>query len=504
MSEKKVFLVILDGWGIGKDPSRSAISMAKTPFVDGLYESVPNAHLITYGEQVGLPEGQMGNSEVGHLNIGAGRIVFQELARINNEIASGDFYQNKNLLSLFEELKNSGNNLHLIGLVSDGGVHSHINHLRALCKASDQNGVGKTFIHAFTDGRDCDPRSGIHHINDVKAFIEELDSVHLASVIGRYYAMDRDNRWERIKKAYDLLVKGHAEIPTDNVSESILDLYKQEITDEFLPSILIEQEGTIKEGDAVLFFNYRTDRPRQLTSALSQKDYPEFEMSKLNISMATMTEYEESFSDINVLYKKDNLKNTLGEVLSRAGKSQVRIAETEKYPHVTFFFNGGREKAFDNEKRILIPSPKVATYDLAPEMGAIEITESIISEAEENRPDFICLNYANPDMVGHTGILSAAKVACETVDRELEKLVKKLSLEYDFIVIADHGNSDVLINEDGSPNTAHTTNPVPLFLISNSQEINIKSGKLGDLAPTILKLMGLAIPEEMDGEVLIH
>jgi 2,3-bisphosphoglycerate-independent phosphoglycerate mutase len=508
MKNQPVLLVILDGWGHGPKASSSAIAQADTPFVDSLYEKYPNAELITFGEAVGLPEGQMGNSEVGHLNIGAGRIVYQELARINNAIRDRVLHQNSTLIDALRYAKEQGKALHLMGLVSDGGVHSHHRHLMGLCDIAEENGVEEVYIHAFTDGRDTDPKSGRGYIQEVLDNVQN-GSARLASVVGRYYAMDRDKRWQRTRQAYELLVHGKGEKSADPLA-LMEQRYEQGETDEFLkPIVCTEQDGTtiatIKEGDVVLFFNFRTDRPRQLTEVLTQQDMPAEGMHTLPLHFITMTRYKEEYKGLQVLFTKNNISNTLGEVLSRAGKTQTRIAETEKYPHVTFFFNGGREEAFEGEKRIMIPSPKVATYDEQPEMSAKEVTDAIIENIASETPDFICLNYANADMVGHTGVFEAAIQAAQTVDSCLKRLLEKaMEHGYHALVIADHGNSDYMINEDGSPHTAHTTNPVPVFYISNEAgNKTIRDGKLGDIAPTILSIMGMDIPEEMDGAVLV-
>ncbi len=509
MEKQKVILAILDGWGIGPDPARSAIAQGNTPYVDSLYDAYPHAELITFGEEVGLPEGQMGNSEVGHLNIGAGRIVYQELARINKAIRDGDLQKNETLVKALQKAKEKGSAVHFMGLLSDGGVHSHINHLKALCDIASGQGLENVYIHAFLDGRDCDPKSGAGFLQELQDHIEK-QPVQLASVIGRYYAMDRDNRWERIKLAYDLLVKGEGEASKDAVA-AVRSKYEAGETDEFIKPIICtgaddQPIATLQDDDLLICFNFRTDRPREISEVLTQSDKPDYDMHKLNLDYVTMTRYDESFRGVQVLFTKDNLRNTLGEVLAKAERTQVRIAETEKYPHVTFFFSGGREDEFPKERRILIPSPKVATYDLQPEMSAREITSAIVSDIREHQPDFICLNYANTDMVGHTGDFEAAKVAAETVDDCLRELMG-VALDHDYvaIVIADHGNSDYMINEDGSPNTAHTMNPVPVFYLSKDQRnTELKDGKLGDIAPTILTLMGVPIPPEMDGEILIN
>jgi 2,3-bisphosphoglycerate-independent phosphoglycerate mutase len=505
---KRNMLIILDGWGHGPDPKVSAIAQADTPFVDSLYKKYPNSELVTYGEQVGLPEGQMGNSEVGHLNIGAGRIVYQELARINKAIRDKELHQNKTLLDALAYAKKNNKAVHLMGLVSDGGVHSHINHLKALCDIAREQGVNNTYIHAFMDGRDTDPKGGYAYLKDLLEHIQGSPA-HLASVIGRYYAMDRDKRWERIKLAYDLLVHGKGET-TQNVLGTLKERYEKEETDEFLKPIVCTGDDNqpmaiLQEGDLLICFNFRTDRPREISTVLTQQDMPEYDMKKLSLRYVTMTRYDETFKNIDVLFHKDDLKNTLGEILSKAGKTQVRIAETEKYPHVTFFFNGGREEPFEGERRILIPSPKVATYDLKPEMSAYEVTDAIVKDIQDNQPDFVCLNYANADMVGHTGVFEAAVKAAETVDECLKRLLETGDeYGYDAIIIADHGNSDYMVNEDGSPNTAHTKNPVPcIFYGKNTEGFQISDGKLGDIAPTLLSLFELEPPKEMDGKNLL-
>jgi 2,3-bisphosphoglycerate-independent phosphoglycerate mutase len=504
---QKVGLIILDGWGIGDHSKSDAIYNSKTPFMDSLLGSYPNATLLTSGEHVGLPDGQMGNSEVGHMNIGAGRIVYQELTRINKSIKDGDFFKNPKLNKAFEIAEENKVALHIVGLVSKGGVHSTQEHIYAICQEAKRKNIKEVYIHAFTDGRDCDPNSGL-------AFIQELESElknstgKIASVIGRFYAMDRDNRWERVKKAYDLLTNGTGKAFT-SASEAVQDSYKNKVTDEFIePSIIIENEqaiGIIREGDVVISINYRTDRPREIVTALCQKDFPDQSMKKLNIHMFTMTNYDSTFENVDVLFEKDNLSYTLGEVLSNMEKTQVRIAETEKYPHVTFFFNGGREVPFPLEERIMVNSPKVLTYDLKPEMSALEIRDKINAKMEESAPDFFCLNFANPDMVGHTGVYEAIVKAVETVDSCLQSVVEKgLKLGYEFLVIADHGNADYAINPDGSANTAHSLNPVPMILVTQNQHIKLKDGILADVAPTILNRLGLSSPIEMTGISLIH
>jgi 2,3-bisphosphoglycerate-independent phosphoglycerate mutase len=504
----RIILIILDGWGHGPDPKVSAIAQADTLFVDSLYAKYPNSELVTHGEQVGLPDGQMGNSEVGHLNIGAGRIVYQELARINKAVRERELHQNEKLLEALRYARDNNRAVHLMGLVSDGGVHSHINHLKALCDITREHGLDKVFIHAFTDGRDTDPKSGKGFLEDLLQHIQSQPA-RLASVVGRYYAMDRDKRWERIRLAYDLLVNGEGEKSAD-ILTTLQSRYAAGETDEFLkPITCCDDAGnpvaTLNEKDVLICFNFRTDRPREISIVLTQKDMPEHGMKKLDLYYLTMTRYDETFERIHVLFTKDDVSNTLGEVLSKAGKTQVRIAETEKYPHVTFFFSGGREEEFDRERRILIPSPKVATYDLQPEMSAYEVTDAIVKDIESNQPDFICLNYANTDMVGHTGVFEAAVKAAETVDKCLQRLLETaLKRDYEAIIIADHGNSDFMVNDDGTPNTAHTKNPVPCFYVSKrAKGARLRDGKLADIAPTILQLLGMTPPKEMDGQPLI-
>lgn len=505
---KKVFLMILDGWGHGPDPKVSALAQASTPYIDSLYNKYPNAELITYGEDVGLPKGQMGNSEVGHLNIGAGRIVFQELARINNAVRDNVLQENNVLKDVITKAKSSNKRIHLMGLLSDGGVHSHINHLKALCDILEAEGLEKVYIHAFLDGRDTDPKGGKSYIKDLLDHLKGKQT-QLATIIGRYYAMDRDQRWERTKDAYDLLVKGIAKVSTGKPEETLQEQYDLGITDEFMVPISVNTLNTgeshnIQDGDIVLCFNFRTDRPRQICRVLSQENFEEFDMTQLDIEMVTMTEYSEDFQDVKVLFTKENLNNTLGQVLADNNRTQLRIAETEKYPHVTFFFSGGDENPLRGEKRILINSPKVATYDLKPEMSAYELTNAVHNYIEEAHPDFIVLNYANADMVGHTGVFDAAIKAAETLDSCLESLIPVLEKkDYLTIVIADHGNSDCLINVDGSPNTAHTKNPVPIIVIDPKDSIrNVKDGKLADIAVSILKYMKIQIPPEMTGNVI--
>jgi 2,3-bisphosphoglycerate-independent phosphoglycerate mutase len=504
-AEKKALLIILDGWGHGVKRNADAIALANPKFIHSLYQKYPNAELVTFGEEVGLPEGQMGNSEVGHMNIGAGRVVYQELTRISKSIRDGDFFQNKVLKNAFQYAKTNGKTVHLMGLVSDGGVHSHVNHVKALCDMAAAENV-TTKIHAFTDGRDCDPKSGVRFLSDLSRHIENKKNINIATIIGRYYAMDRDKRWERVKLAYDLLTKNIGE-KVENIAKTLENCYKNDITDEFLKPMVVGNGGKIKQGDVVISFNFRTDRPREIVEALSQKDFTDFQMSALhNLKIVTMTRYDDTYKNVEIVFEKDNLSKTLGEVIAAAGKTQVRIAETEKYPHVTFFFSGGQETPFEGERRILVASPKVATYDLQPEMSAGEITEKICADITENQPNFICLNYANTDMVGHTGIVSAAVNATQIVSNCTEKLVKTaLKFNYEILIIADHGNSDYMINEDGTPNTAHTTNLVPCIYVSKrAKGKTVRNGKLADVAPTVLELLGIKQPKEMTGKSLIR
>ena len=504
MKGKKTALIILDGWGHGDKTKSDAIHHANTPFIDSIYTDYPNCELKTFGKYVGLPKGQMGNSEVGHLNIGSGRIVYQDLAKINLACEDNSIAEMGNLQASFDYAKQNNKPLHLMGLVSDGGIHSHQNHLYKLCELAQKAGIEKVFVHAFTDGRDCDPKSG-------KEFIQKLEQnlfgAKIASVCGRYYAMDRDKRWERVKMAYDVLTKGIGE-SSQNLSSSIQNSYDNGVTDEFIkPIVSVDKNGIpfskIQADDAVICFNFRTDRCREITTVLTQKNMSDFGMNTLNLHYTTMTNYDASYQKVNVIYNKDNIKNTLGEVLEQNNKSQIRIAETEKYPHVTFFFSGGRESKFKGEKRLIINSPKVRTYNLQPEMSAPEVTSKIVAELEIGKTDFICLNFANPDMVGHTGDYNAIKKAVETVDNCTKKVVEAgLKNDYAFIIIADHGNADFVINPDGTPNTAHSTNMVPCFALNTGMN-TIKNGKLGDIAPTILKIMGVETPIEMTGNILI-
>ena len=503
---KKVILMILDGWGKSPDPKVSAIDNANTQFIDSLYTKYSHASLRTDGLHVGLPEGQMGNSEVGHMNLGAGRIVYQDLAKINLAIANDTIKEETVIKSALDYAKTNQKAVHLLGLVSDGGVHSHINHLYGLLNVIDAHDIENAYIHAFTDGRDVDPKSGYGFISELETRLES-SSTKLATVTGRYYAMDRDNRWERVKIAYDALVNNEG-IYSNNATKTIQSNYDEGLTDEFLkPIIMTDKTNTpvakIEEGDVVLFFNFRTDRGRELTEVLSQNDKHEYNMHKLNLHYVTMTNYDDNFKNIEVIFNKDNITNTLGEVLESHGKTQLRMAETEKYPHVTFFFSGGREAPFEGEKRILKNSPKVATYDLQPEMSAFELKDALIPELKKETLDFVCLNFANGDMVGHTGVMEAAIKACEAVDTCVEAVITTaLEHNYTTLLIADHGNCETMINPDGSPNTAHTTNPVPIILI-DKELTSIKDGVLGDIAPTILKLISIEKPEVMTQDSLI-
>ena len=497
----------MDGWGLGTKKLSDAIQQSKTPFVNSLYTKYAHSTLVTCGEDVGLPEGQMGNSEVGHLNIGAGRIVYQELQRINVAIKTGELANNPKFLEAVAYAKTNNKPLHLMGLVSDGGVHAHINHLMAICDYCKANGLTKVYIHAFTDGRDTDPKSGLGFITTLSQHLQNSVG-KIATISGRYYAMDRDKRWERVKLAYDCLV--HNAGPRATSATSALEAaYASDTTDEFLlPTVIVnnhnEPIAAIKEGDAVFCFNFRTDRCREITEVLTQQAFPEYNMQPLQLHYTTMTQYDQTFKGVHVVFENDNLQNTLGEVLAAHGKKQIRIAETEKYPHVTFFFSGGREQPFEGENRIMVASPKVAPYDLQPEMSAVGITDLLVPEIEAESADFICLNYANADMVGHTGVFEAAIKAVETVDACVNRVVTAgLAHGYTLLVTADHGNADFMINEDGSPNTAHTLNLVPLFLVDNDLKVNLKAGKLGDIAPTILQLMELPIPAEITGNILI-
>ncbi len=499
--------MILDGWGISPDPSVSAIEQAHTPFIDGLYHRYPHSQLRTYGMNVGLPEGQMGNSEVGHMNLGAGRIVYQDLAKINLAVQEHSLGEQPALVEALGKARDEKRRVHFLGLLSDGGVHSHISHLEELLRVAGQYEGVRSFVHAFTDGRDVDPKSGLGFVKQIQSVCEETGA-RLASVTGRYYAMDRDKRWERVKLAYDAVVHGRGNRVSD-LTEGMQENYQQDITDEFIkPLIQTGADGqpvaTIADGDVVVFFNFRTDRGRELTMALSQQDFPEQDMRKLDLTYVTMTRYDDTFKGVEVIYDKENIKETLGEVLASRGIPQLRIAETEKYPHVTFFFNGGREEPFEGEDRILIPSPKVATYDLKPEMSAFELRDAVIPELQAKKPSFTCLNFANPDMVGHTGVMEAAVKACEAVDTCVRDIVNTGTENgYSFLIIADHGNCDTMRNPDGSPNTAHTTNPVPIIVVDTDAS-SVDEGVLGDLAPSVLFLMGIEPPAVMTGKNLIH
>lgn len=503
---KKVILMILDGWGQTQDPKVSAIEHANTPFIDSLYTQYPNTYVLTDGLNVGLPAGQMGNSEVGHMNLGAGRIVYQDLVRINMAVESGTIANEPALKSAFDYAKQNNKKVHFLGLLSDGGVHSHEQHLYGLVDAANNAGVNDIFVHAFTDGRDVDPKSGIKHVQQLENHLQSSNA-KLASIVGRYYAMDRDKRWERVAKAYHLLVNGAGTHSTDAI-KSMEDSYANNVTDEFIePIIMVDNNdkplATIQADDVVIFFNFRTDRGRELTHVLSQEDHPEHDMKKLPLYFVTLTNYDDTFKNTHVVYDKDNITNTLGEILEKHGKKQIRIAETEKYPHVTFFFSGGREVPFEGETRLLCPSPKVATYDLKPEMSAYDLKDALVPELKKGDVDFVCLNFANGDMVGHTGVMSAAIKACEAVDECVKEVVTTaLENNYTTIILADHGNCETMINPDGTPNTAHTTNPVPIIIVDKDiKEVN--HGVLGDLAPTILKLMGVPQPEEMTRHSLV-
>ena len=496
----------MDGWGEGEANKANVMTQANIPFIKGLYKNAAGCHLQASGEEVGLPEGQMGNSEVGHLNIGAGRVVYQDLVRINLACKDNSINSNKALIDAYKYAKENNKAVHFLGLVSEGGVHSSTKHIMKLCDIANEHELKKVYIHVCTDGRDTDPYSG-------KKFVEELQQ-HLkksigqiASLVGRYYTMDRDKRWERVKEGYDLLVSGKGKPATD-ILQAIQESYDNQISDEFIkPIVMINNDGTpiatLKEGDVFICFNFRTDRLREITTALTQKEIPEFNMQTMPLYYVTLTKYDESFKNVHIMFDKDDLRNTLGEVLEKNNKTQLRIAETEKYPHVTFFFSGGRENAFKGEKRILIPSPKVATYDLKPAMSALEVKEAVIKEIKNSQPDFICLNFANADMVGHTGIYNAIIEALETVDTCVKKVTEEaIANNYSVMITADHGNADFAINADGSPNTAHSCNPVPCFLLDKDVS-QIKNGKLCDIAPTILTIMKLEIPAEMKGKSLI-
>jgi 2,3-bisphosphoglycerate-independent phosphoglycerate mutase len=501
---KKALLMILDGWGLGDQKKDDVIFNTPTPYWDYLMNTYPHSQLQASGENVGLPDGQMGNSEVGHLNIGAGRVVYQDLVKINRACADNSILKNPEIVAAFSYAKENGKNVHFMGLTSNGGVHSSLVHLFKLCDIAKEYNIDNTFIHCFMDGRDTDPKSG-------KGFIEEL-SAHceksagkIASIIGRYYAMDRDKRWERVKEAYDLLVKGEGKKAADMV-QAMQESYDEGVTDEFIkPIVNANFDGTIKEGDVVIFFNYRNDRAKELTVVLTQQDMPEVGMRTIpGLQYYCMTPYDASFKGVHILFDKENVSNTLGEYLAAKGLNQLHIAETEKYAHVTFFFNGGRETPYDNEDRILVPSPKVATYDLKPEMSAYEVKDKLVAAINENKYDFIVVNFANGDMVGHTGIYEAIEKAVVAVDACVKDVIEAAKAQdYEAIIIADHGNADHALNEDGTPNTAHSLNPVPCVYVTENKAAKVEDGRLADVAPTILKIMGLEVPAEMNGNVLI-
>lgn len=507
MVKRKAILLILDGWGIGDGSHSDVISQTPTPTLDALRARYPHGQLITCGEKVGLPDGQMGNSEVGHLNIGAGRVVFQDLVRINRDIASGEFAKKEALVKAFAHVKSQGKAVHFLGLVSDGGVHSLDRHLYALCDMATAAGVERAYVHAFTDGRDTDPKSGLGFLRSLESHLQG-GVAKLVSVVGRYYAMDRDKRWERVREAYDLLVHGKGEL-RGSLLDGVEHSYASGVTDEFIKPLALRGEdgqavGRIAPGDAVICFNFRTDRLRELTIAFTQQDMPEHGMHTIPLHYVTMTRYDAAFKAIDVVYDKDNLEDTLGEYLSKQGATQLRIAETEKYAHVTFFFSGGREAEFEGEHRILVPSPKVATYDLQPEMSANQVTEELLKDMEAQRPDFVCLNFANGDMVGHTGVYEAIEKAVKTVDSCLGRIVPKAQeLGYDMVIIADHGNCDYAVNPDGSPNTAHSLNPVPIIAVTDQYKA-VEDGVLADVAPTLLQLLGLPQPAAMTGRGLLR
>jgi 2,3-bisphosphoglycerate-independent phosphoglycerate mutase len=507
---KKTMLIVMDGWGINNNPSVSAIAAANTPFVDSVKDKYASTTLLTHSEHVGLPFGQMGNSEVGHMNLGAGRIVWQDLLLIDKKIESKEFFVNEELLAIAQYANTNDKPIHLLGLVSDGGIHAHILHLKALLDFFKEKKVKNIFIHAFTDGRDTDPRSGYGFLKDIETYIDGTDA-RIASVCGRYFAMDRDKRWDRIKKAYDMLITGcnEADVAFSKASDVVSYYYDKDITDEFIPATALVVQGkpiaTLQEGDAVLCFNFRTDRCREITTVLTQQDMPDFAMYAMSLYYVTMTNYDDKFVGVRNVYGKEILSHTLGEVLAQHNKTQLRVAETEKYPHVSFFFSGGREELFVGEDRILVPSPKVSTYDLQPEMSAPELAEKVVQFIRDNKPDFICLNFANTDMVGHTGVFLAAVKAVETVDMCVQKVVEEaMKHDYTIMLTADHGNADNMVNSDGSPNTAHSKNLVPLYCIDNKISRRMKPGKLADVAPTILSIMDLPIPKEMDGEILFY
>ncbi|AQX05728.1 2,3-bisphosphoglycerate-independent phosphoglycerate mutase [Elizabethkingia meningoseptica] len=504
---KKAILAILDGWGLGLDPKVSAIAQANTPFIDSCLQKYPHSKLEASGLAVGLPVGQMGNSEVGHMNLGAGRVIYQNLVKLNMAVENKTLGNEPEILAAFKYAKDNHKKVHFIGLVSDGGVHSHINHLKGLLEAADDYGLENVYVHAFTDGRDCDPHSGKGFIQDLINYMGTTTG-KLATIVGRYYAMDRDKRWERVRVAYDAMVNGIGLI-TNNPVAAIQKSYEEEITDEFLKPIICTEDNMpvakIEANDVVFCFNFRTDRGREITMALSQEDFPDYDMHKLPLYYVTLTNYDKTFHNVKVVYDEDIITHTMGQILEENNKTQIRIAETEKYPHVTFFFSGGREEEFKGERRLLCPSPKdVPTYDFKPEMSAYDITNAIVPELEKESTDFICLNFANTDMVGHTGVFQAAVQAAETVDKCIEKVATTAyNHGYAVFILADHGNSDIMVNPDGSPNTQHSTNLVPFIVMDKDHTWNVKDGKLGDVAPTILKVMGINIPEEMTGNILV-
>ena len=508
MMNNKVILIIMDGWGLSSDVNASAILNANTPFFDNALKKYPNSKVSASGKDVGLPEGQMGNSEVGHMNIGAGRIVNQDLIRINDSLSNNGLKTNNHFMKAVNYSKKNNKNFHIMGLLSEGGVHSHSSHLYSILDFLKCQNLDKISLHLFTDGRDSNPNDGVVEISKLLNYIDD-SNINLASICGRYYPMDRDSRWERIKLAYDAIVNGIGEESFD-IIKSVKDSYANGVTDEFIkPIVCMKSDGNpvslIEDGDVLFSFNYRSDRMRQLSRVLTQENNLKINIKKKDLHFITMTNYDESFVGINILYDKENLNNTLGEVLEKNNKSQLRIAETEKYPHVTFFFSGGREREFNKEFRILCDSPKVATYDLKPEMSASEVSYKFIEELNNKSFDFACLNFANPDMVGHTGNFNAAIKACEVVDTEVSKITEcAINNGYDIIITSDHGNSEKMINDDGSSHTYHTKNLVPFILISDKKNIKLRNGRLGDIAPTILDLMGIEIPNEMTGKSLIN
>ncbi|MBU3854096.1 MAG: 2,3-bisphosphoglycerate-independent phosphoglycerate mutase [Candidatus Paraprevotella stercoravium] len=502
---KKALLMILDGWGIGNHGKGDVIFQTPTPYMDYLAQNYPNSELQASGENVGLPDGQMGNSEVGHLNIGAGRIVYQDLVKINRACADGSILKNPEVVSAYEYAKNNGKSVHLMGLTSNGGVHSSLDHLFRLCEISKEYGIANTYVHCFMDGRDTDPKSGKGFIEQLQAECEKT-GCQIASIVGRFYAMDRDKRWERVKVAYDLLVKGEGKQATDMVA-AMEESYAEGVTDEFVKPINnANVDGTIKEGDVVIFFNYRNDRAKELTIVLTQQDMPEQGMMTIpGLQYYCMTPYDASFTGVHILFPKENVENTLGEYISSKGLKQLHTAETEKYAHVTFFFNGGRETPYDGEERILVASPKVATYDLKPEMSAYEVKDKLVAAIKENKYDFIVVNFANGDMVGHTGIYEAIEKAVKAVDDCVKEVVEAAkATDYETIIIADHGNADNAINADGTPNTAHSLNPVPFIYVTANKNAKVENGILADVAPSILHIMGLEQPKEMTGKNLIQ